>query len=49
MSDDTLIAEGETLHVITDKDQKVKSIPGAYKLLLTEDSDLAFPADQAPR
>jgi acyl-CoA thioester hydrolase len=48
-SDDKLIAEGETLHLVTGKDQKVKIIPEAYKHLLTEDSDLAFPVDQAPR
>jgi acyl-CoA thioester hydrolase len=48
-SDDVLIAEGETLHLVTGKDQKVKTIPEAYKHLLTEDSDLAFPVDQGPR
>jgi len=48
-SDDVLIAEGETLHLVTGKDQKVKTIPEAYKHLLTADSDLAFPVDQAPR
>ena len=48
-SDDVLIAEGETLHLVTGKDQKVKTIPEAYKHLLTEDSDLAFPIDQGPR
>jgi acyl-CoA thioester hydrolase len=48
-SDDILIAEGETLHLVTGKDQKVKTIPEAYKHLLTEDSDLAFPVDQGPR
>lgn len=48
-SDDLLIAEGETLHLVTGKDQKVKTIPEAYKHLLTEDSDLAFPIDQGPR
>jgi acyl-CoA thioester hydrolase len=48
-SDDILIAEGETLHLVTGKDQKVKTIPEAYKHLLTDDSDLAFPVDQGPR
>ena len=47
-SDDTLIAEGETLHLVTDKQQKVKTIPEAYKHLLSEDNSRAFPADQAP-
>jgi acyl-CoA thioester hydrolase len=47
-SDDTLIAEGETLHLVTDKYQKVMTIPEAYKHLLSDDSARAFPADQAP-
>jgi acyl-CoA thioester hydrolase len=47
-SDDTLIAEGETLHLVTGRDQKVKTIPEAYKHLLSSD-ELAFPADQGPR
>jgi acyl-CoA thioester hydrolase len=47
-SDDTMIAEGETLHLVTDKDQRVRTIPEVYKRLLTDDSSLAFPAGQAP-
>ncbi len=48
-SDDQLIAEGETLHVVTDKDKKVRSLPIAYRdLLLDQQDDFAFPADQAP-
>ncbi len=50
-SDETLIAEGETLHLVTDANKKVKQIPEAYKakLLLDEElKDLAFPANQAP-
>jgi acyl-CoA thioester hydrolase len=47
-SDDTLIAEGETLHLVTDKQQKVKTIPEAYKQLLSEDDSRTFPADQIP-
>jgi len=47
-SDSSLIAEGETLHLVTNKQQKVKTIPEAYKRLLTDD-DLTFPADQVPR
>ena len=47
-SDGALIAEGETLHLVTDKQQKVRTIPESYKRLLTED-DLAFPAEQVPR
>ena len=47
-SDDTMIAEGETLHLVTDKDQRVRTIPEVYKRLLTEDGSMAFPANQAP-
>jgi acyl-CoA thioester hydrolase len=47
-SDDAMIAEGETLHLVTDKDQRVRTIPEVYKRLLTEDSSMAFPANQAP-
>jgi acyl-CoA thioester hydrolase len=49
-SDDTLIAEGETLHLSTGTDKKVKIIPEHYraKLLSNEYEELAFPANQAP-
>ena len=47
-SDSSLIAEGETLHLVTNKQQKVKTIPEVYKRLLNDD-DLTFPADQVPR
>ena len=47
-SDDTMLAEGETLHLVTDKDQRVRTIPEVYKRLLTDDASLAFPANQAP-
>jgi len=47
-SDNALIAEGETLHLVTDKDQRVRTIPEVYKRLLTEDGSMAFPANQAP-
>ncbi|MBA3351455.1 MAG: acyl-CoA thioesterase [Blastocatellia bacterium] len=50
-SDETLLAEGETLHLVTDNNKKVKLIPEAYRDLLLaeigEDPD-AFPANQAP-
>jgi acyl-CoA thioester hydrolase len=49
--DDTLLAEGETLHVVTDINKKVRSIPAVYKEMLLQ-SDLmeenAFPDDQPP-
>ena len=47
-SDDMLIAEGETLHLVTDKRQRVMTIPETYKHLLSEDSSRAFPADEVP-
>ena len=51
-SDETLIAEGETLHLVTDQNKKVKLIPDSYReLLLTEIDEEgveAFPANQAP-
>jgi acyl-CoA thioester hydrolase len=49
-SDEMLIAEGETLHVVTDKDQKVRTMPSAYReRLLDQQEELAFPANHAPR
>jgi len=51
LSDETLLAEGETLHLVTDRNKKVRSLPDGYKeILLTEvetDGE-AFPDDQAP-
>jgi acyl-CoA thioester hydrolase len=47
-SDDTLIAEGETLHLVTDKDRKVRKIPDTYRERLLETEEQAFPANQAP-
>ena len=50
ISDDTLIAEGETLHLVTDASKKVKQIPDTYKaLLLSDPSDpMTFPPERAP-
>jgi acyl-CoA thioester hydrolase len=48
VSDDTLIAEGETLHVVTDRDKKVRILPEAYRHYLLAKHEKAFPADQAP-
>jgi acyl-CoA thioester hydrolase len=48
-SDDALIAEGETLHLVTDQNQKVRTIPEIVKRLLAGEDALAFPAHQAPR
>lgn len=50
-SDQTLLAEGETLHLVTDANKKVKLIPDAYKerlLAETGETAEAFPANQAP-
>jgi len=50
-SDETLLAEGETLHLVTDNNKKVKLIPETYRdLLLAEigEGPDAFPANQAP-
>jgi len=50
VSDELLLAEGETLHIVTDKNKKVRSLPEVYKqkLMIDENVDNAFPADQAP-
>ncbi|MBA2379619.1 MAG: acyl-CoA thioesterase [Blastocatellia bacterium] len=48
-SDETLIAEGETLHLVTDQNKKVRQVPEYYKRLLIGSEDAqAFPAGQAP-
>jgi len=41
-ADDTLIAEGETLHVVTDKDKRVRQLPEIYRhrLLSTHEQEL---------
>ncbi|MGI8495617.1 MAG: acyl-CoA thioesterase [Pyrinomonadaceae bacterium] len=50
-ADNHLLAEGETLHVVTDRNKKARSLPPHYKDLLLR-SDLkeenSFPEDQAP-
>lgn len=49
-SDAMLLAEGETLHVVTDNDKKVRQIPEVYKERLAGDAPAeAFPNNQAPR
>jgi acyl-CoA thioester hydrolase len=50
-NDEVLIAEGETLHLVTDETKKVRQVPQAYKdMLLAEPAEPteAFPANQAP-
>ena len=51
-SDEALLAEGETLHLVTDENKKVKLIPDSYKERLmsdTAETAEAFPANQPPR
>ncbi len=50
-SDKTLLADGETLHLVTDENKKVRSLPASYKEMLLDDEiadDKIFPANQAP-
>lgn len=50
-SDETLLAEGETLHLVTDENKKVRSLPDNYKeklLSKVQSEENAFPANQAP-
>jgi acyl-CoA thioester hydrolase len=50
-SDQTLLAEGETLHLVTDENKKIRSLPDSYKDLLLADLGIdenAFPENQAP-
>lgn len=50
-SDNALLAEGETLHLVTDKNKKVRSLPQQYKekLLQTPEDENAIPEDEPPR
>lgn len=48
-ADNMLLAEGETVHLVTDADKKVRSVPEIYRrLLLGEQAGEAFPSGQAP-
>jgi acyl-CoA thioester hydrolase len=50
-SDQTLLAEGETTHVVTDANKKVRSMPEIYRQKMLAETiklDLAMPEDQAP-
>jgi acyl-CoA thioester hydrolase len=51
-SDQMLLAEGETLHVVTDNNRKIRSIPTVYKELMLKEIETleteAFPENQAP-
>jgi acyl-CoA thioester hydrolase len=47
-ADGTLIAEGETLHLVTDKEKKVRILPEIYRNRLMESHERSFPPNQAP-
>jgi len=52
-SDETLLAEGETLHLVTDDNKKVKLIPDIYRERLLNEVEVeevhdTFPPNQAP-
>jgi acyl-CoA thioester hydrolase len=49
--DDSLLAEGETMHLVTDIDKKIKHIPERFAALLADEEEpreRSFPANQAP-
>lgn len=50
--DDALLAEGETLHLVTDEHKKIRTLPDIYREKLTIEDPTehprAFPANQAP-
>ena len=47
-SDDTLIAEGETLHLVTDREKNIRKIPDVYRNRLMDDLEKSFPPNKAP-
>ena len=47
-SDGALIAEGETLQLVTDKDQKVRTIPEIYRRRLLDEGELPLPVYEVP-
>jgi acyl-CoA thioester hydrolase len=47
-SDKTLIAEGETLHLVTDRDKKVRKLPDIYRHRLIDNLEKSFPPNKAP-
>ena len=48
-SDDTLLAEGESLHLVTDHSKRVRTLPSIYKDRLLSQTLDAVPANHAPR
>lgn len=47
-SDATLLAEGETLHVVTDENKRVRIMPENYRRMLTADLGEKIPDDRPP-
>ncbi len=48
-SDDMLIAEGETLHIVTNSSKKVRTVPDLYRrLLIGENGNDVVPTTEAP-
>ena len=47
-SDDKLLAEGETLHVVTGPDKKVRSLPPSYRDKLIDFQDMTVPVFEPP-
>ena len=47
-SDGTLVAEGESLHLVTDREKKVRTLPEIYKHRLLNISENLVPEDHAP-
>ena len=49
--DNTVVAEGETLHIVVNRDRKICSLPDRYRAMLISGSDRreAFPPDEPPR
>jgi acyl-CoA thioester hydrolase len=47
-SDETMIAEGETMHLVTNKEKKVQILPDFYRERLIDDPHNSFPPNQAP-
>jgi acyl-CoA thioester hydrolase len=48
-ADGTLLAEGETLHLVTDRSKKVRKMPGIYRSRLLGLDQNAPPAGRPPR
>ena len=47
-SDNTLIAEGETLHLVSDRQKNIKTLPEIYRRRLLDDLHRSFPLNHPP-